>query len=179
MIRPLSMLLAGALAAAPLAAFAQTPETQKAEAPKAETYEILGKDGKKIGDLSLTAAPKGVLMDVEIAAGSLTAGKHGMHFHATADCSDVGEYKKSGSHAGHAEGKHGLLNPNGPEPGDLPNLIVLADGSAQAALYTGLIKLDDLKDADGSAFIIHAEKDDHISQPIGGAGARIACASVK
>jgi Cu-Zn family superoxide dismutase len=145
----------------------------------ADTYEILGKDGKRIGDLTLTASPHGTLINLEVAAGGLPAGTHGLHFHETADCSDVGEYKKSGSHAGHGEGKHGLLNPNGPEPGDLPNLIVQGDGSAQTELFTGLIKLDGLKDQNGSALIIHAGKDDHMSQPIGGAGARIACASIK
>ncbi|MFC7053534.1 superoxide dismutase family protein [Hansschlegelia quercus] len=162
------MFAAAALAAAlPLSAHA------------ADTIDMLGKDGKSIGQVTLTAAPKGVLIDIDIKPGGLPAGKHGLHFHETADCSDVGEYKKSGSHAGHGEGKHGLLNPGGPEPGDLPNLIVLADGSAQAALYSNLIKLDELKDANGSALLIHADKDDHMSQPIGGAGARIACGSIK
>lgn len=159
--------LCAALVASPLAA--QT----------ADTFEILGKDGKRVGEVTLTASPHGTLIDLEVAPGSLPAGKHGMHFHETADCSDIGEYKKSGSHAGHGEGKHGLLNPNGPEPGDLPNLIVLSDGSAQAALFTSFIKLDGLKDANGSALIIHADKDDHMSQPIGNAGARVACAAIK
>jgi Cu-Zn family superoxide dismutase len=36
-----------------------------------------------------------------------------------------------------------------------------------------------LRDADGSALIVHANQDDHVSQPIGGAGARIACAVIK
>jgi Cu-Zn family superoxide dismutase len=162
------LLAAAALAAAlPLSAQA------------ADTVDMLGKDGKKIGEVTLTAAPKGVLIDIDIKPGGLPAGKHGLHFHETADCSDIGEYKKSGAHAGHGEGKHGLLNPNGPEPGDLPNLIVLSDGSAQAALYSDLIKLDDLKDANGSALLVHADKDDHMSQPIGNAGARIACGSIK
>ncbi|PZQ17784.1 MAG: superoxide dismutase [Ancylobacter novellus] len=161
--------------AAALLAAALSP----AVALAADTYEILGKDGKKIGDLTLMAAPAGALLEIEIAPGALSAGKHGLHFHETADCSDVGQYKKSGSHAGHAEGKHGLLNPNGPEPGDLPNLVVAADGSAKVELFTGLIKLDQLKDENGSALIIHAKPDDHTSQPIGGAGDRIACAAIK
>ena len=36
-----------------------------------------------------------------------------------------------------------------------------------------------LKDSDGSAFVIHANEDDHSTQPIGGAGARIACSVIK
>ncbi|PZN98004.1 MAG: superoxide dismutase family protein, partial [Alphaproteobacteria bacterium] len=30
-------------------------------------------------------------------------------------------------------------------------------------------------DTDGLSFLVHANLDDHVSQPIGGAGARIAC----
>lgn len=180
-------LIAAGVLAAPAAFAEPTAKTLVAqEAAKAETaqtptetYEIVGKEGKKIGEVALAASPHGVLIDIMVEPGSLPPGKRGLHLHEKADCSDVGEYKKAGSHAGHGEGKHGLLNPNGPEPGDLPNLIVLSDGSAQAALFTGLIKLDQLKDADGGALIIHAEKDDHMSQPIGNAGARIACAAIK
>jgi Cu-Zn family superoxide dismutase len=35
-----------------------------------------------------------------------------------------------------------------------------------------------LLDADGSALMIHAGPDDQVTQPIGGAGARVACAAL-
>jgi Cu-Zn family superoxide dismutase len=35
-----------------------------------------------------------------------------------------------------------------------------------------------LLDADGSALVIHAKADDYASQPIGGAGDRVACAVI-
>lgn len=36
-----------------------------------------------------------------------------------------------------------------------------------------------LFDEDGSALVIHANEDDQITQPIGGAGARIGCSELK
>jgi Cu-Zn family superoxide dismutase len=36
-----------------------------------------------------------------------------------------------------------------------------------------------LYDADGSALVIHAGADDHVSQPSGAAGDRIACAEIQ
>ncbi|HBJ40113.1 MAG TPA: hypothetical protein DDZ20_04910 [Hyphomonas sp.] len=34
-------------------------------------------------------------------------------------------------------------------------------------------------DEDGSALIIHEAEDDHMTQPIGGAGARVACGVIQ
>jgi Cu/Zn superoxide dismutase len=80
------------------------------------------------------------------------------------------------------DAQHGLLNPEGPEEGDLPNIHAAADGSANAELSSESIMLmgpQGLKDSDGSALVIHASEDDHLSQPIGNAGARVACAVIK
>jgi len=156
-------------------------------APMATTTPIKMADGTSIGTLSLTAAPTGVLLQVDITKG-LTPGWHGMHFHQTGDCSDP-KFMTSGGHMNHAESKkpHGLLNPDGPDFGDLINLYVAADGSAHAQGFSARVRLDAgsstpeqvLRDADGSALVIHANPDDHVSQPIGGAGGRVACAVIK
>jgi Cu-Zn family superoxide dismutase len=75
---------------------------------------------------------------------------------------------------------HGLLNVDGgPDFGDLPNLYVAADGTAHAEAFTQLTRFADLTDADGSAIVIHANPDDHRTQPIGGAGARVGCGVIK
>ena len=144
---------------------------------------ILGKAGEKIGTLSLQGAPTGVLLTVEIAAGGLEPGWHGIHLHQKGDCSDVGEFKKSGGHINPSGKKHGLLNPDGPDNADLPNIHAAADGSAHAQMFNGRLTLIDgdvpLLDDDGSALIIHENQDDGMTQPIGGAGARVACAAIK
>ncbi|MEM0986068.1 MAG: superoxide dismutase family protein [Pseudomonadota bacterium] len=140
--------------------------------------QIIGSGGATIGEYFMQQAANGLLLTVTIEQGSLTPGWHGLHLHAVGDCSDVGVFKLSGGHVGKIEGGHGLLNPLGPEEGDLPNIWAAADGSAGMQAFTTLVDLQTLLDEDGTALIIHAEEDDHITQPIGGAGARVACAVI-
>ncbi|WP_235399128.1 superoxide dismutase family protein [Sphingomonas sp. SRS2] len=160
------------------AAIAQT------SAPKAVKSDIVQAGGGKIGEVTLTNGRSGVLL--RLTASGLTPGWHAMHFHATGDCSDQG-FQKSGAHINHEDHKtpHGLLNPEGPDFGELPNIHVAADGTVNAEAFSALVSLDaassrpNLLDADGSALVIHASPDDHVTQPIGGAGARVACAVIR
>jgi len=139
---------------------------------------IIGATGETIGRLELREGPNGVLLEVTVEAGGLTPGWHGLHLHQVGDCSDVGTFKRSGGHVGKIEGGHGLMNAAGPETGDLPNIHAAQDGSAAMEAFSDRFTLDDLTDEDGSAMIMHENRDDHVSQPIGGAGARVACAAI-
>ena len=161
-------------------ATAQTTGTPAPASPQVQNLQadVLGSAGTSIGQLELRQSPHGVLMRVELGAGALTPGWHGLHLHQVGDCSDTGVYKLSGGHVGKVVGGHGLLNPAGPEGGDTPNIHAAADGSAAMEIITARVTLGDLADSDGSALIIHASEDDHITQPIGGAGARVACAVI-
>ena len=140
---------------------------------------IIGASGRQIGTANLIGGPNGILMRIELGAGSLTPGWHGLHMHQVGDCSDLGVFKKSGGHVGKVEGGHGLLNQLGPEGGDIPNIFAHRDGSAGYEAFTSLTTMADLVDADGAAIIIHANADDHLTQPIGGAGGRVACGIIK
>ena len=140
---------------------------------------VLGSTGASIGTVDLKQGPHGVLIRVELRSGSLTPGWHGLHLHQVGDCSDTGVYKRSGGHVGKVEGGHGLLNSAGPEGGDTPNIYASLNGSAGMEMITSRITLSELLDEDGSALIIHAGPDDHVTQPIGGAGGRVACAAIK
>ena len=143
------------------------------------TADMIGLEGESIGSANLIDGPNGMLIRLELAPGSLEPGWHGIHLHATGDCSDIGMYKMSGGHVGKMEGGHGLLNPKGSENGDLPNIWAAADGSAGYEAFTTLDTLGALVEGDGSAIIIHEGEDDHMTQPIGGAGARVACGVIK
>ncbi len=149
-----------------------------ANADREITTGIHGEDGTIIGTVNIQAAPTGSLIRLTMDEGALSPGWHGLHLHQTGQCSDTGIFRLSGGHVGKTHGQHGLLNPDGPEPGDLPNIWVAADGSAGYEAFSNLVTLADLTDGDGSALIIHAQPDDHRTQPIGGAGGRIACAAI-
>ena len=140
---------------------------------------IIGAVGREIGTANLIGGPNGIMVRVEITPGGLTPGWHGIHFHQIGDCSDIGVFKKSGGHMGLIDGGHGLLNPIGPESGDIPNIWAHTNGQAGYEIFTNFATMADIFDEDGTAIVIHANEDDHISQPIGGAGPRVACGVIK
>ena len=158
----------------PAATITAAEVMSEAEAPRMRG-EIIGVTGATIGEIELVEGPHGVLATVAIAPGGLTPGWHGFHIHQVGDCSDVGEFRLSGGHLGMFEGGHGLLNPDGPEIGDLPNIFAHSDGSAAMQFFSADLTFDAIADEDDAAVIMHAFRDDHFSQPIGGAGGRVAC----
>lgn len=158
---------------------AEGPDPSIVDAMPRVGGEIIGVDGSPIGSLTIIEGPHGAMIEATLEPGSLTPGWHGLHLHQVGDCSDLGVFKKSGGHLGMIAGGHGLLNPMGPEIGDVPNIWAAADGSAGYESFTPYVTIADLKDEDGTAMIIHANRDDHITQPIGGAGPRVACAVIE
>lgn len=139
--------------------------------------------GGSAGSGTVTEGPGGVILRLEVSG--LTPGWHGVHFHEKGDCSAM-DFTSAGAHVhGAAAVVHGLLNPAHSDSGDLPNIFVGADGKATVELFSPFVALGDapgrqnLLDADGSAVVIHASADDYTTQPIGGAGARVACGVIK
>jgi Cu-Zn family superoxide dismutase len=157
------------------------------------TVWIVGADGRAIGQAVFTEAPTGVLIKLEFSEHALPPGWHGLHLHQHGDCSDFANgFQAAGGHIGMGARtqrgvvQHGLMNSAGPEAGDLPNVFAAPAGIYGAELFTDRVTLgaakvrdrEPLLDSDGAALIIHANPDDQTSQPIGGAGARIACAAL-
>lgn len=170
-----------------LAACANAPDVPAfTPQPPKTAWIVAAADGRPIGQAQFLEAPRGVMIRLEFQAGALPPGWHGLHLHQVGNCSDFAQgFQASGGHLGHAERvQHGLLNPAGPEAGDLPNVFSSPAGPFAAEFYSNTITLTgaegraNLLDGDGSALVIHAAPDDQTSQPIGGAGARIACAAL-
>ncbi|MEJ6389119.1 superoxide dismutase family protein [Gymnodinialimonas ulvae] len=138
-------------------------------------------DGAAIGLAEITQTPHGVLVHVRVS--DLPPGAKGIHFHRTAHCAADDGFTSSHGHHGEGEGEHGLLNAAGPGQGDLGNIFLGTDGVGEMQFFKDGVFLTGsemaLMDEDGTAIVIHAEEDDQISQPIGGAGARIVCGIVE
>lgn len=159
---------------------------------KAMETRVVNAQGANVGFARFRQGPHGVLITLEFNPKALTPGWHGVHLHRNGDCSDpAAGFQAAGAHVGHGgtPGRHGLLNPAGPEDGDLPNIFVAdTDGPFAAELFAHGAALSAtphghhdaaLLGPQGAALVIHANADDHQSQPIGNAGARVACAALK
>lgn len=149
--------------------------------------KIISSDQKPLGDAIFREGPTGVLVRLELTAG-LTPGWHAIHFHAVGNCADAA-FATAGAHVNHTDPTaklgHGLLSQTGPDFGDLTNIFTAADGTTHAEAFSSRVTLtgaagrEMLMDADGTSLVIHANPDDHLTQPIGGAGGRVACGVIK
>ena len=148
--------------------------------------QIITNDRTPVGTATLTQGPEGVVMRLELDGIDHVAlgGWHGAHFHEIGDCSSE-DFTSSGGHINPDGRRHGLLNPDGPDNADMPNIWIHEDGSVRAEIYSTRVSIDGatdapaLLDADGSAFVMHANRDDQTTQPIGGAGPRILCGVIE
>jgi Cu-Zn family superoxide dismutase len=178
----IAFLLLAAAASAPLAAGDGEP------AADGVNVVLRNSAGSPVGVVKLTQEDGHVL--VRAIVHDLPSGFHGFHVHQTGVCtppftSAGGHFNPGGTgHSGHA--------------GDLPVLLVNADGTGELRLKTDRFTLADLADADGSAVIVHANADNYANVPsryhshatdifgpdtatlaTGDAGARIACGAIE
>jgi Cu-Zn family superoxide dismutase len=142
-------------------------------------------NGTTVGWVQLVEDARGIV-HVNVHVEGLAPGKHGIHIHSIAACTPT--FAAAGGHYNPLGHQHGLLNPSGAHAGDLPNLIVNPDGVGRLSGVTDGVTItpgpttlfDDTVGAVGSAFIIHANEDDQLTDATNGnSGARIACAVIE
>jgi superoxide dismutase, Cu-Zn family len=142
---------------------------------------IIDASGAPIGWARFVQDATGIV-HVNVHVKGLTPGLHGIHIHAIGACGPT--FAAAGGHYNPLTRQHGLLNTAGAHAGDLPNLIVNAEGVAHLDATTDRVTLtngpttlfDTTLGAVGSALIIHANEDDQQTDATnGGSGGRIAC----
>jgi Cu-Zn family superoxide dismutase len=82
---------------------------------------------------------------------------HGFHIHTTGAC--VAPFTTAGGHWNPTAASHGA------HTGDMPSLLVHADGKAHAEFDTDRFPASALLDADGSAVILHTGRDNFANIP--------------
>ncbi len=146
-----------------------------------------GVDGSNVG--RVTMWQKGEVVLVRGRAEGLTPGFHGFHVHATGLCepaAPLGPFTTAGGHYTGGDTTHG------DHAGDMPPLLVTDDGWARTQFVSDRFTMADLQDADGSAVMVHAGRDNFANIPTrysaggvpgpdamtlatGDAGVRVAC----
>ena len=144
--------------------------------PLSAEATLKDKDGKQVGSATLIQTPEGVRM--AITGYRLPPGPHGLHIHAVGACQPP-EFTSAGAHFNPGGKKHGSQSPDGPHAGDLPNLVVAANGEGGIDTVNKLVTLapgpPSLFAASGTSIVIHATADDLKTDPTGNSGGRIAC----
>ncbi|HDL6774070.1 TPA: superoxide dismutase family protein [Yersinia enterocolitica] len=141
-------------------------------------------NGKALGTVTVSETPYGLLFTPNLTG--LVAGIHGFHLHENPSCTPGpkdGKAVPALTAGGHFDPQKtaahlGPYNDKG-HLGDLPGLVVNADGTATYQVLAPRLKsLSELKQ---HALMIHAGGDnyaDHL-MPLGGGGARMACGVIE
>jgi Cu-Zn family superoxide dismutase len=149
------------------------------EAPSA-TASLVDSTGARVGVATFSDSAGSGWLAVSVTG--LTPGPHGMHIHESGTCTTP-EFKSAGGHFNPDSKKHGTANPEGPHAGDLPNLLVEEDGSADTTLAVSRSLLAEgassMLGAQQRSLVIHADPDDEKTDPSGNSGARVVCGVIE
>jgi superoxide dismutase, Cu-Zn family len=178
-MRPLASLVVVGLCSALTLPLAWGQDTMQGRAG------LYNPQGEQIGTATLIQGERGPAL-IRIQVSKLPPGAHGFHIHAVGQC-DPPDFRSAGDHLNPFGKKHGRKNPDGSHAGDLANLMVGSDGTAEVDVPAPGIAFGEgpqspfatadtaLVTPGSAALVIHAQPDDEITDPDGKAGARIAC----
>ena len=128
---------------------------------KALKVTLRGVEGQKVGVVSLRRA--GDVLVVSGLTWGLTPGFHGFHIHTTGLCEADGPAGPFATAGGHLD--PGGLHTHSDHAGDMPSLLVTQNGRAYASFITDRFTFAQLRDADGSAVMVHEDRDNFANIP--------------
>jgi Cu-Zn family superoxide dismutase len=149
----------------------QTPTGTTGTRPASASANLVDVQGRSVGQAYLQQTPYGVLLKLDLK--NATPGIHGLHIHNIGRC-DRPSFDSAGGHFNPSGRQHGFLNPRGPHAGDLPNIEVPTTTQLSVEYLVADVTLDpgprSLLAGNGSTIVIHAGKDDYMSDPAGESG---------
>lgn len=128
-----------------------------------------------LGTINLRQGQSGLCIEAEV-RGLTPNTEHGFHIHAGDNC-DTPDAASAGPHFNPTDKPHGQPESIHSHAGDLPNLKANDQGVATLTTISPTVSLvaGQANNVLGRTFVVHAEPDDHHSQPAGNSGARVAC----
>jgi superoxide dismutase, Cu-Zn family len=177
-----AILAAAALATGIGAALASGGDDDERSGRPTAATTIYDMNGKRVG-VAFFRQRQGEVA-VTAAVWGLAPGFHGFHVHAVGEC-EAPDFMSAGGHYNPTGADHG------DHAGDLPSLLVNTDRTGELHFATDRFTLGDLFDTDGSALMVHADRDNYANIPdryggpdaetlaTGDAGARAACGVIE
>ncbi|WP_326643927.1 superoxide dismutase family protein [Streptosporangium sp. NBC_01755] len=154
----------GTLAAGTGATAQATSHVPRWPWPSAEAV-IKNTAGKNVGFLRIDHKPYNKSR-LTVSVSGLNAGYHGFHIHTRGVCDPKAidpvtrsPFSSAGAHFTIHSATHG------DHSGDLPNLLVAADGTGEATVVTDRFRVGQLFDSDGSSIVVHMLPDNHANIP--------------
>jgi Cu-Zn family superoxide dismutase len=161
----LGLIAAGAFALIGTAAYAEEPTKAIAVLHPTQGNHVEG---------TVTFTKSGDEVKIVADVTGLTPGKHGFHIHECGDCSSP-DGKAAGGHFNPTSNPHAGHDTAQRHAGDLGNLEADSSGKAHLELTDNMMTMSGDKSIIGRGVIVHEKEDDLKSQPVGNAGARVAC----
>jgi len=181
----LRLLLACTFAVICSATLAAIVAAKKSDKAQSLTVVLKNVNGAAVGTVQMTASSPSSSVDVRVSVRRQKPGFHGFHVHTVGAC-EAPTFMTAGGHLKADATNHGAHR------GDMPSLLVKSNGTAALRFTTDGFKIGDLRDADGSAVMVHNNADNFANVPpryapngpdqatldTGDSGVRVACGAI-